>query len=224
MQLNGYRFKWNKILIIFKKIDDKVKGMERPFDQTSAWKQAEFYMEFYRNVDENLEGDKIPLRKSVKVLEKQLEKNKNLNLEDIISLGVIPGNVLRNTDSVSSTDSGNFSPDSSDSSSLASTPSIPTQSSVRTNKVKFVPNLFTNKSNQDSENRRIKKIYINKSKHTKDVVLSEKDPFLYEIVKNRIKPAISFRECVRVLNITKEEMLILEDNPKKPMILGNRDN
>ncbi len=224
MQLNGYRFKWNKILIIFRKIDDKIKGMERPFDQTLAWKQAEFYMDFYRNVDENLKADKIPLRKSVEALEKQLEKNKNLNLKDIISLGVIPGNLLRNTDFFSSTDSGHFSQDSSGSSSLASIPSTSTQSSVDLKRVKCVPNLFTNKSNQDSGNRRIKKIYINKSEHTKDVVLSETDPFLYEIAKNRIKSAISFRECVQVSNITKAEMLILEDSLKKPMILGNRIN
>ncbi|HEY2567092.1 MAG TPA: hypothetical protein VGH95_05235 [Candidatus Aquirickettsiella sp.] len=221
MQLDGYRFKWNKILIIFRKIDDKIKGKERPFDQTLAWKQAEFYMDFYRNVDENSKADKIPLRKSVEALEKQLEKNKNLNLEDIISLGVIPGNLLCQTDSFSNADSGHFSQDSSASSSLASIPS--TQSSAGLNRVSCVSNLFTNELNNYSE-RRIKKIYTNKSKHTKDVVLSENDSFLDDIVKNRIKPAISFRKCVRVSNVTKKEMLILEDNPKKPMILGNRVN
>lgn len=225
MQLDGYRFEWNKILIIFRKIDDTIKGKERPFDLTLAWKQAEFYMDFYRNVNENLKADKIPLRKSVEALEKQLEKNKNLNLQDIISLGVIPGNLLRHTDSLSNTDSGHFSQGSSGSSSLASIPSI--QSSVTTidsNKTNFVTTLFANESNKHLESRRIKKIYTNKFNNTQDVVLSKKDSFLDGIAKNRVKPAISFPKCVRVSNITKTEMLILEESQKKPMILGNRIN
>lgn len=225
MQLDGYRFELNKILIIFRKIDDRVKGKERPFDQTLPWKQAKFYMDFYRNVDENLKADKIPLRKSVEALEKQLEKNKNLNLKNIIDLGVISKNLLPHTDFLLNTDSGHFSQNSSGFSSLASIssiqPSVPTNDSNKTN---CITTLFTKKSINHLESKRIKKIYINKFKNTQDVVLSEEDSFLNNIDENRIKSAISFRECVRVSNITKTEMAILKESSKKPMTLGNKIN
>lgn len=80
--------------------------------------------------------------------------------------------------------------------------------------------LFINKANNSE---RIKKIYSNKYTHTIDVVLSTKDPFLNDIKEYRKTPAISFRDCVRVTDVTKEEMSILKfDNPQKTIFLGNR--
>jgi hypothetical protein len=221
MQLDGYRLELNNTILIFTKIDDEIRGKERPFNQTPVWEQAKYYIDFYYSKEQI--PDKIPLRKSVEALENKLKENEQLNIDDILSLGVISAKALGQNNSFSNSDSGQFSQDFSSSNSLGSI--SPAQSSVPTiglSRVNSTTSLFTNKSNNLSGSR-IKKIYTNKSKHTIDVVLSKTDPFLADIIHSRVREAISFRDCVRVSNVTKTEMLYLRDNSQKePMILGNR--
>ncbi|WP_339049968.1 hypothetical protein [Rickettsiella endosymbiont of Xylota segnis] len=173
-------------------------------------------------------GDKIPL-KNLKKLEKLTEleikliNNEIISTEDIISLGVLSTKDLGQNNCFSNSDSGQFSQDSSTSNSLGSISSAQfAVSTIDSSNAKSRSKLFTNESNNHLE-RRIKKIYTNTSKHTKDAVLSENDLFLDDIAKNRIKPAISFPKCVRVANITEAEMLVLKSSGQKsPMILGNK--
>lgn len=238
MQLDGYRLELNNTTLIFIKIDDTIKGKERPFDQTSVWQQARYYIDFYSCKGQK--PDKIPLRKSVEALEKKLEKNEPLNREDILSLGVIPAQTLGQRQSLSNSDSGNFSRDFSRSSSLASLSStlfskenresqqkeetkaaLPT---IDVSQTSCTANVLTEKMNRHvAGTRRIKKIYTNHYQHTIDVVLSETDSFLQCIPENRKKTAISFRQCIRVSNVTQEERLLLESSKQqKTRLLINR--
>lgn len=173
-------------------------------------------------------GDKIPLRNLKKLeklteLEIKLKNNEIISSDDIISLGVLSTKDLDQNNSFSNSDSGQFSQDSSTSNSLRSISSAQfSVSTIGSSKANNISNLFTKESNNHLE-RRIKKIYTNKSKHTIDVVLSETDPFLHGIASKRIKSAISFRKCVRVANVTEAEMLLLKGSGQKnPMTLGNK--
>jgi hypothetical protein len=115
MQLDGYCLKWNNRLYIFRVLSEH----NRPYSNTSRWKEAEFYYDFYPNVPQNeilsLFGfnkedipfqyfgkpktpktilslgskDKLPLSREKSNKFKEKLEQKDLKLDDFYALGII---------------------------------------------------------------------------------------------------------------------------------------
>jgi hypothetical protein len=220
MQLDGYRLELNNTILFFTKIDDEIKGKERPFNQTPVWEQAKYYIDFYSSKEQK--PDKIPLRKSVEALEKKLEKNKQLNIDDILSLGVISAKALGQNNSFSNSDSGQFSQDSS-SDSLASS-SLEDNKPARQDKLNKskIPVLSRGNTEaslfKDSRNESPKIFKLDIKKRL--VILSQEHPFLENISLERKKIPLSHRNAYRIDNLTNNELESLNTYLKKPIMLG----
>ncbi|WP_342227321.1 hypothetical protein [Rickettsiella endosymbiont of Rhagonycha lignosa] len=208
--------------IIFYEVNDENLA---PYNQTALWVNAQYYLKFIKDEKDGRKETLIPgrgkleeFKKSFHNLKSKINEKKPLLENDLKFLPILPEFKLSLTSNDSDKESAYGSNNSSEvsfSSEQFSEKNLDAQQ-VKSNKsLSRIPSLIrsnTNTSLFSNNSRRESPKIFNFDIKGKLVVLSKNHPFLENIKPERKKIPQSYRDAIRIDNLTDDEMDDLSNN------------